>query len=105
MKNRLGWYMRAKRLRLGLTAEALARQLGYRSMKKGVRRILRLERDGHGSDILIANVTEALGIAFSVVLKLQKRDAASSPLAYAFYQFATDDLDDTSLTDASSCRR
>lgn len=58
---------------------ALARLVGYRNVQKGVRRILRLERDGHASDTLIANVAEALGIEFGTVLDLQERDRASSP--------------------------
>jgi transcriptional regulator with XRE-family HTH domain len=90
MKTRLGWYMKAKRLDLGLTAETLAKQLGYRSVKKGVRKILRLERDGHGSDVFIANLAEALGVPFQTVMDLQHRDTDPSELAYTLYRIGCD---------------
>jgi transcriptional regulator with XRE-family HTH domain len=104
MTSRLGWYFRAKRLRLGLTAEALAVRVGYKSVKKGVRRILRLERDGHGSDTLIANLAEALGIDFSTVLDLQERDADPSSPSYTLYRIASNDLPPPSSF-GCTCRR
>jgi transcriptional regulator with XRE-family HTH domain len=104
MTSRLGWYFRAKRLRLGLTAEVLAVRVGYKSVKKGVRRILRLERDGHGSDTLIANLAEALGIDFSTVLDLQERDADPSSLAYQLYRIVSDEPPPPPLT-GCTCRR
>ena len=41
MTSRLAWYFQAKRIAQGLSTETLARQVGYRNVRKGVRRILR----------------------------------------------------------------
>jgi transcriptional regulator with XRE-family HTH domain len=73
---RLGWYCRAKRRARGLTAEALAVQLGYRNVRKGVRRILRLENCGQFRDNMLVNLTDALGVSYATILDLVERDAA-----------------------------
>ena len=81
MSTRLGWYFRAKRLKQGLTPEALAGCLGYRNIRKGARRILRFEREGRCSDNFLVRMTEALGISCDTVLDLITRYGVSWPEA------------------------
>jgi hypothetical protein len=81
MATRLGRYFRAKRLKRGLTAEALAVRLGYRNVRKGARRILRFERDDWCSDGFLVRVTDILSIDYHTVIDLIIRRAASSPEA------------------------
>jgi hypothetical protein len=75
MTSRLGWYYRQKRLRLGMTVEALAVRLRYRNIRKGVRRLLHFEHTGHAPDALLAKLADALGIDYGTTLDLMERDA------------------------------
>jgi transcriptional regulator with XRE-family HTH domain len=81
MASRLGWYYRQKRLRLGLTVETLAVRLGYRNVRKGVRRLLRFEHTGYAPDALLAKLADALGIDYGTTLDLMERDAQQPALA------------------------
>ncbi len=81
MTSRLGWYYRQRRLRLGLTVEALAVRLRYRKVKKGAHRITRFEYTGHAPDALLANLADALGIDYGTTLDLMERDARQPALA------------------------
>ena len=103
MFTRLGWYFRAKRQCRGLTLSALARLVGYRNVRKGVRRILRFELHGHCPDTLLVNLAETLGIHYHVLLDLMERDDAF-PLALPFPapRIASADLHDTAPTFRSS---
>lgn len=79
MKSRVSWYVRAKRLKQGLSIEALAVRLGYRNIRKGAHRLLRFERDGRCSDEFLVRLTDALGLSAHVVLDLLTRDPSTCP--------------------------
>jgi hypothetical protein len=77
MESRLGWYCRAKRRAQGFTVEALAVRLGYRNLRKGVHWILHFEHDGTGSENLLINVVDILGLNYCTIFKLIEQDARS----------------------------
>lgn len=79
MKSRVGWYFRAKRLKQGVSVEALAERLGYRNVRKGAHRLLRFERDGQCSDEFLVRLTDVLGLSAHVVLDLLTRDPSTCP--------------------------
>ncbi|HBI43344.1 MAG TPA: hypothetical protein DDY78_10885 [Planctomycetales bacterium] len=74
MNSRLGWYFRAKRLAQGVAVEDLAVRMGYRRVRKAVRRILRLELYGRCSDAMFINLADALGIRYDTILDLMEKD-------------------------------
>ena len=74
MNSRLGWYFRAKRLAQGVAVEDLAFRLGYRRIRKAVRRILRLEHYGKCSDAMFIDLADALGIRYDTILDLMEKD-------------------------------
>ena len=82
MKSRVGRYFRAKREARGLTVESVATLLGYRNIRKGVHRLLRLELEGIGSDNLLFRYTATLGLDYKTIFKLVKQDAESNPSCY-----------------------
>ena len=85
MRSRVGWYVAAKRRAQGLTVEALAVRLGYRNLRKGTRRVLRVEHDGVCSDALLVNLAEALGLSYGTVLDLIERDSTrTTPVSQSF---------------------
>jgi transcriptional regulator with XRE-family HTH domain len=79
MKNRVGQFFRAKRLKQGISVEALAVRLGYRNIRKGTHRLLRFEQDGRCSDEFLVRLTDALGVSAHVVLDLLTRDPGPWP--------------------------
>ena len=78
MRSRVSCYVAAKRRAQGLSVEALAVRLGYRDLRKGIRRVLRVEHDGVCSDALLVNLAEALGLSYGTVLDLIERDATNN---------------------------
>jgi hypothetical protein len=72
--NKLGDFLRAERLKQGLTLGQLAHMVGYRNIAKGARRILALERTGTGKPDLMVNVAEALNLDWAVVEGLADED-------------------------------
>lgn len=75
MKNRVGWYFRAKRRAHDLSVEALAARVGYRNIRKGAHRIVRLELDGGCPDVLLIKLADVLGVNYETVLCLVERDS------------------------------
>ena len=72
--NNLGAFLRAERLRRGLSLSELARMVGYRNINKGVRRIMALEQTGSGKADLLVNVAAALNLDWTVVERLVDED-------------------------------
>lgn len=81
MRSRVGWFFRAKRLKQGMSVEALAGRLGYRNVRKGAHRLLRFERDGQCSDEFLVRLTDVLGLSAHVVLDLLTRNPGPWPEA------------------------
>jgi hypothetical protein len=82
MLNHLGNHFRAKRLERGLSPGDAARQLGYRNVSKGARRLRDLEA-GHGAPTdLLARLAALLGIAPETVGELLERDHRESAEAW-----------------------
>jgi len=74
MDSRLGAYIAQQRSARNLTPQALAAAVGYRNTAKGGNRILALERDGRGSDNLLARVTAVLDLDPEHVQRLAAED-------------------------------
>lgn len=74
MKNRVGWYFRAKRQARGLSVEALAARLDCQNLRKATRRIVRLELDGQCPETLLVRIADALAVDYATVLELAERD-------------------------------
>jgi hypothetical protein len=70
----LGSFIKAERLKQGLTLGRLARLAGYRNINKGARRIACLERTGKATPDLLVKVVEALGLNWTTVERLAEED-------------------------------
>ena len=71
---KLGVFIRAERLRDGLTLGQLARLVGYRNLSKGARRLACLEHTGTAMPVLLVNVAEALALDWTTVERLAEED-------------------------------
>ncbi len=58
----IGQLLRSVREARGLGREEVARQLGYRDIRKGVRRLQFVEATGHIKEDLLVRLLEVLGI-------------------------------------------
>jgi len=74
MTNYLGEFFRSRRVEWQLSLGQLARLAGYRNLNKGMRNILRFERDGTIRGDLLVALAEALDIDWPVVEELAERD-------------------------------
>lgn len=74
MESNLGDFLRAERAKQGLSLGQLARQIGYRNLTKGIRRITCLERTGLGKNDLVVNVVDALDLDWDTVERLAEAD-------------------------------
>jgi hypothetical protein len=72
--SKLGVFIRAERLRDGLTLGQLARLVGYRNLSKGARRLACLEHTGTATPDLLVNVAEALALDWTTVERLAEED-------------------------------
>ncbi len=72
--NKLGDFLRAERLKRGLSLGQLARLAGYKNLSKGARRILALERTSMAKPDLLVNVAEALNLDWAIVEQLAEED-------------------------------
>jgi hypothetical protein len=72
--SQLGAFIRAERLKRGLTLGRLARLVGYRNLAKGARRIACLEQSGTATTDLLVNVVNALDIDWPTVERLAQAD-------------------------------
>jgi hypothetical protein len=70
----LGAFIRAERKRRGLTLGQLARQVGYRNLAKGTRRLSCLEQTGTARADLLAHVVDTLGLNWTMVERLAEED-------------------------------
>jgi hypothetical protein len=70
----LGSFIKAERLKHGLTLGQVARLVGYRNINKGARRIACLEQTGVARAALLANVAEALKLDWPTVERLAEED-------------------------------
>jgi transcriptional regulator with XRE-family HTH domain len=82
MMSKLGDFLRAERLKQGLSLGQLARLVGYRNLNKGARRILALERTGTGKVDLVVNVAEALDLQWTTIERLAEEDHRERLLAW-----------------------
>ncbi len=74
MANHLGNHFHEQRLGQGLTLGHLARLVGYRNISKGANKIVRFEREGEVTEILLTALTEALHIDQDTVRRLIEQD-------------------------------
>jgi len=72
--NKLGEFLRAERLKQGLSLGQLAWMVGYRNIAKGARRITCLEQTGLAKADLVVNFGEALNLDWMMVERLAKED-------------------------------
>jgi len=72
--NNLGDFFRDRRIERGLSLTQLARLVGYRNLNKGMRNILRFERDGTIRDDLLVALAEALEVDWCIVEELTDKD-------------------------------
>jgi transcriptional regulator with XRE-family HTH domain len=76
MATHLSNYCRNRRIERGLTPGQLARLLGYRNVNKGIRRLLRFEREGSIKEDLLVRLAEALEIDLPIIEELIEQDRA-----------------------------
>jgi len=72
--NKLGEFLRAERLKQGLSLGQLAWMVGYRNIAKGARRITCLGQTGLAKADLVVNVGEALNLDWMTVEQLAEDD-------------------------------
>jgi hypothetical protein len=71
---KLGVFIRAERLRRGLTLGQLSHLVDYRNISKGARRLACLEHTGTATPDLLVNVAEALDMDRATVERLADED-------------------------------
>lgn len=72
--SKLGDFIQNERRRRGSTLGQLARQIGYRNINKGARRIACLEQTGIATSDLFVNVAQALNLDRATIFHLAKKD-------------------------------
>jgi|LSQX01.2.fsa_nt_gb transcriptional regulator with XRE-family HTH domain len=74
MRSHVADQFRSVRLSRGVSLSQLARQVGYRNVSKGCRRIGTFEQTGQVTDDLLMKLANALGIDAATVEELKERD-------------------------------
>jgi transcriptional regulator with XRE-family HTH domain len=74
MRSHVADQFRSVRLSRGVSLSQLARQVGYRNVSKGCRRIGTFEQTGQVTDDLLMKLAHALGVRAATVKELKYRD-------------------------------
>lgn len=75
MSTNIGQYVYQQRKALGITPEQLARDMGYRNINKGIRRLQQLETTGHCAEPLWRSIREKLSLDPTEIRTAKGRDA------------------------------
>ena len=70
MESHLGFHFRETRLAKGMTLGQIARQVGYRNISKGCRRIDAFEKTGRVRNDLLTNIATVLEINDTAIREL-----------------------------------